>query len=184
MNCGWYEFKFKIYKINGAFMSKDFIKIPNMEHNMCFGCGPANAHGLRMVFWGNDDMVYSEIALPHHFTGWQGVVHGGILSTLLDEVMSWGAIFLTRKFILTKSMTVNYHKPVFSGDKLRLESVVEGIPGERECLMKGRIYNSSGEIATSAIGTFAVFTIDSVKKMGIMSEKDIHDFEMIINSHK
>jgi hypothetical protein len=50
--------------------------------------------------------------------------------------------------------------------------------------MKGRIYNSSGEIATSATGTFAVFTIDSVKKMGIMTEKDIHDFEMIINSHK
>ena len=83
------------------------------------------------------------MAVPGHMIGWQGVVHGGILSTLLDEVMSWGAIFLTRRFILTKTMTVNYHKPVFAGDKLRVESSIENRNSERECVMNGRIINSN-----------------------------------------
>ncbi len=165
-------------------MNQAFVKIPNMDHNMCFGCGPANNNGLRMTFHGNDDLVYSEIAVPGHMIGWQGVVHGGILSTLLDEVMSWGAIFLTRRFILTKTMTVNYHKPVMAGDNLRVESSIESRPGERECVMSGRVFNSSGELCTSSTGTFAVFTVDSMKKMGFMSEKDINDFQAIIDAHK
>ena len=155
-----------------------------MDHNMCFGCGPANKDGLQMTFFGNDDLVYSELAVAGHMIGWQGVVHGGILSTLLDEVMSWGAIFLTRRFILTKTMTVIYHKPVFAGDNLRVETNIESRNSERECVMTGRIFNSKGELCTSSTGTFAVFTVDSVKKMGFMSEKDINEFQAIIDAHK
>jgi len=169
--------------MGGSIMTKNFIQIPNMDHNMCFGCGPANKDGLKMTFFGNDDLVYSEMTVPGHMIGWQGVVHGGILSTLLDEVMSWGSIFLTRRFILTKTMTVNYHKPVFAGDKLRVESSIENRNSERECVMNGRIINSKGELCTSSAGTFAIFTVDSMKKMGFMSEKDINDFQAIIDAH-
>lgn len=164
-------------------MTKAFIQIPNMDHNMCFGCGPANKTGLKMTFHGNDDLVYSEIAVPGHLIGWQGVVHGGILSTMLDEVMSWGAIFLTKRFILTKTMTVNYLKPVMAGDKLRVESSIENRVSERECIMSGRIFNSKGELSATSAGTFAVFTVDSIKKMGFMSEKDIDEFQAIIDAH-
>lgn len=164
-------------------MTKTFIKIPNMDHNMCFGCGPANDTGLKMTFHGSDDLVYSEITVPGHLIGWQGVVHGGILSTMLDEVMSWGAIFLTRRFILTKTMTVNYHRPVMAGEKLRVESCIENRVSERECIMTGKIFNSKGELSTTSSGTFAVFTVDSMKKMGIMNEKDINEFQAIIDAH-
>lgn len=164
-------------------MTKNFVQIPNMDHNMCFGCGPANSNGLRMVFHGNDDLVYSEIAVPGHLIGWQNVVHGGIISTLLDEVMSWGAIFLTRRFILTKTMTVNYHKPVMAGDRLKVEGSIENQGSERECTMSGRIFNSKGELCASSTGIFAIFTVDSMRKMGFMSEKDINDFQAIIDAH-
>ena len=165
-------------------MTKTFVQIPNIDHNMCFGCGPANKSGLAMKFHGNDDLVYSEIIVPDHLVGWHGVVHGGILSTILDEVMSWGAIFLTRRFIMTKTMTVNYHKPVLVGDRLRVESEIGDRVSERECLMKGRILNSKGELSVSSSGTFAIFTIDSIRKMGFMKEKDLEDFQNIINSHQ
>ncbi len=164
-------------------MKNSFIQIPNMEHNKCFGCGPANNSGLKMVFYGNDDLVYSDIVVPEHLIGWQNVVHGGILSTLLDEVMSWGAIFLTGKFILTKTMTVNYYRPVIAGDKLRVEGSIDTLLSERECIMNGRLFNSSGELSASSKGTFAIFNIDSMKKKGFMSEKDIEDFQKIIDSH-
>lgn len=161
-----------------------FIEIPNMDHNMCFGCGPANDHGLKMKFYGNDDMIYANIAVPDYLLGWNGVVHGGVLSTILDEGMSWGAIFLTRKFILTKSMTVNYHKPVLVGDMLRVESEIKERISDREALMTGRIFNSKGELSVSSTGIMALMNMEYVKKIGLMKDKDIEDFQVIIDSHK
>ena len=164
-------------------MAKTFIDLPNMEHNFCFGCGPANEIGLKMKFRGNDDLVYSEVVISEQFIGWNGVVHGGILSTLCDEIMAWGAIFLTRRLILTKTMSVNYHRPVMAGDSLRVESDVEQRTSERECIMKGRIFNSKGELCVTSSGIFALFTSENLRKMGVVNDRDINEFQMIIDSH-
>ena len=128
-------------------------------------------------------MVYSELNVPDYMAGWNGVVHGGILSSMLDEVMGWGAIFLTEKFILTKTMTINYHKPTFVHERLRAESEIETRTDEREVIMKGRIINSKGEVSVSASGTFALFSSGSIKKLGILDEKQVDEFQAIINSH-
>jgi hypothetical protein len=161
---------------------KSFVEIPNMDHNMCFGCGPANDHGLKMKFFGSENMIYANVSVPAYLLGWNGVVHGGILSTILDEGMSWGAIFLAKKFILTKSMTVNYHKPVLVGDMLRVESEIKEIPNDREALMSGRIINSNGDLCVSSTGVMALMEMSFVKKLGIMKDKDIEDFQKIIDA--
>jgi uncharacterized protein (TIGR00369 family) len=163
---------------------KKFIELPNMEHNTCFGCGPANDHGLKMKFFGNDEMLYSDIKVPDYLLGWNGVVHGGILSTILDEVMGWSAIFLMSKFILTKTMTINYHRPVFVGEMLHVEGKVKEKISDREASMSGRIYNSKNELCVSSSGIFALFEVDHVKKMGIMKDKDLEDFQKILNAHQ
>jgi uncharacterized protein (TIGR00369 family) len=137
-----------------------------------------------MKFFGNENMIYSNIAVPDYLLGWNGVVHGGILSTILDEVMSWGAIFLTSKFILTKSMTVNYHKPVFVGDMLRVESELKELLSDREAAMTGRVFNSKGELCVSSTGIIALMDMGYIKKLGIMKDKDIEDFQKIIDSYK
>lgn len=164
-------------------MTKSFIEIPNDKNSMCFACGQASNIGLKMKFFGNDDLVYSEITVSNQYIGWQNVIHGGIVSTLLDEAMGWGAIFLTRRFILTRTMTVNYLKPVLADDKLRVESSIESQNGERECTMSGRIFNSKGELCTTSTGSFGIFTYEKMKQIGILSEKDMNDFQSIIISH-
>jgi len=161
----------------------DFIKIPNTTHNTCFGCGPANHRGLRMEFYGNDRLVFSEMDVPDYMAGWNGVVHGGILSSMLDEVMAWGAIFLTERFILTKTMTVNYHKPTLMHERLRAEAEIEERTSEREVIMRGRILNSKSEVSVSATGTFALFSPESIKKIGIIDAKQVDEFMTIMESH-
>ncbi|HPS57743.1 MAG TPA: PaaI family thioesterase [Spirochaetota bacterium] len=161
----------------------DFIKIPNTAHNTCFGCGPANHKGLGMEFHGNDKLVFSEMDVPDYMAGWNGVVHGGILSTMLDEVMAWGAIFLTEKFILTKTMTVTYHKPTLMHERLRAEAEIDARTSEREVVMKGCIINSKGEVSASATGVFALFSPESIKKIGIIDAKQVEEFVEIMNSH-
>ena len=159
----------------------EFKELPNMEHNTCFGCGPANDHGLKMKFFGNDEMIYSDITVPDYLLGWNGVVHGGILSTMLDEVMGWSAIYLLKKFILTKTMTINYYRPVFVGETLHIEGRIKEKINEKEVSMTGRIYNSKNELCVTSTGIFALFDIDKIKKMGIMKEKDLDDFEKAMN---
>ena len=161
----------------------DFIKIPNVEENNCFGCGPSNPNGLRMEFYGNSSLVFAELDVPDYMAGWNGVVHGGILSSILDEVMGWGAIFLTERFILTKTMTVNYHKPTMIYERLRAESEIDQRTNEREVIMKGRIINSKGEVSFSATGIFALFDSGSIKKLDILDAKQVDEFQAIINSH-
>ncbi len=163
---------------------KSFIEIPNMDHNRCFGCGPLNERGLRMKFFGNDNMVYSNMAVPDFMLGWNGVAHGGILSTLLDESMTWGAIFLTRKFVLSKSITVNFLKPVMVGDMLRIESELNERISDREATMTGRIFNSKGELSVTSTGIMALLDMSYVRKIGLMKEEDLNDFQKIIDSHR
>jgi len=63
--------------------------------------------------------VFSWLKVPDHLFGWDNLVHGGILSTILGEIMSWSALYLLKEMILTKSMTVAFVKPVFEGWSLR-----------------------------------------------------------------
>ncbi len=161
----------------------EFIKIPNTIDNTCFGCGSANPNGLQMEFYGNSSMVYAELYVKDYMAGWNNVTHGGILSSILDEVMGWGAIFLTERFILTKSMTITYHKPTMVTEKLRAEAEIDTRTGEREVIMKGRIINPRGEVSVSASGTFALFTPENIKKIGIIDARQVDEFQSIIDSH-
>jgi len=160
----------------------NIIELPNLEHNECFGCGSENYQGLKMKFFAENKKVFSRITLPSYVMGWNGVVHGGIVSTLLDEIMGWSAIYLTQKFIFTKTMTVNYHKPVMVGDPLYVEGCIMERTSEREAVMKGDLYNGKGELAASSVGTFALMDPEYVKKMKIMSDSDIDEFTRIIDA--
>ena len=158
------------------------IELPNLDHNECFGCGSANNHGLKMKFFAEHDKVFSRVTLPSHLMGRNEVAHGGIVSTLLDEIMGWGAIFFTHNFILTKSMTITYHRPVMVGDPLYIEGRLKEKLSEREAVMEGSVYNSKGELSTSSVGNFALLKPEFVKKMKIMPEHEIDEFTAIINS--
>ena len=55
----------------------------------CFACGKENRYGLKMGFESNGEKLRSGIIVPEHLRGWENLVRGGIISTILDEAMSW-----------------------------------------------------------------------------------------------
>jgi uncharacterized protein (TIGR00369 family) len=163
-------------------MNNDVFKeIPTIEQNMCFGCGPQNEHGIRMKFFGNDKMVYSNVVLPGYMIGWKNLVHGGILSTLLDECMGRCAMFQLKKFAFTKNMTVNFLKPVMAGEMLKVESEIKEHITDRDVCILGRILNANGELCTTSTGTMSMVGTEFVKKLGIMDDKDLEDFLHMLN---
>jgi len=163
---------------------KNFIEIPNYGESVCFACGPANDKGLQMKFYGNDKLVYSYVTLPDHMAGWNGVSHGGIVSTLLDETMSWGAIFLARRLVLTKSMTVNYHKPVPVSEMLRVEGSIKERTSPKEAVMSAKIFNAGGELCASSTGIFLLMDKERINKLGFVDEKEVDFYWEMINTIK
>ena len=63
------------------------------ERDMCFVCGPKNPVGLKVSFNWDGKVARAEFTPNRSHQGWSGVVHGGIISCLLDEAMSWAALF-------------------------------------------------------------------------------------------
>jgi len=59
--------------------------------NACFACGPENNNGLRLNIQPSAHGVETRIDLPQWVQGYQNIVHGGIIATILDELAVWAA---------------------------------------------------------------------------------------------
>ena len=157
-------------------MKKENLKEVISRDAHCFGCSQKNPYGLKMRFYVDDTTIYSWPKVPDHLCGWDGIVHGGVLSTILDEIMSWSAIYNLHRVVMTKTMTVDFFKPVYTADSLRVEGrVIEQI-SEREVIVEGKIYKDDDLLCAQSRGTFAVFTAKAVKRMKIMPPEVLEGF--------
>lgn len=83
----------------------------DLNEGLCFGCGHNNPIGLKLKFTKDGDTCRAEFTPDKAHQGWPGVVHGGILASLLDEAMSYAAYF-EGVTCLTASMQVRLRQPV------------------------------------------------------------------------
>jgi len=90
---------------------------------MCFICGVENPVGLKLrIYEIEPGMVESRYTAPPHFQGYPGILHGGIIAAILDEV-SGRALMGTGdkpRFMFTAKLEVIYRKNVPIGKPLRL----------------------------------------------------------------
>lgn len=153
-----------------------FKKLPNMENNKCFGCGSANPIGLRMEFYTDERSVVTSVKVPELMCGWLNMMHGGILATILDEIMSWTAIYMLKVFIVTKNISIDYLKPVYVDDELHAVGVVLEKNGDKEVIVQGEIFNSNNVLCARGRAVFAIIALESMKKLGKMNDTDIATF--------
>ncbi len=161
-------------------MKKENLKEIISRDGHCFGCSQQNVHGLKMRFYADAAVVCSWLSVPDHLCGWNGVVHGGVLSTILDEIMSWSAIYNLHHIVMTKTMTVDFFKPVYIDEELRVEGRVIEQTGKREVIMEGRIYKDGDTLCAQTHGTFTMFTAKMVKRMNIMPAEVLDGFGELI----
>ncbi len=115
----------------------------DLDHN-CFGCGSDNAHGLHLTFYPDDrGGVWSPFVAEDRFEGYTGMVHGGVISTVLDEVMAW-SLYRNETWAVTGSLSVRFRAPVMIGERTR---AVGWIVGQR-----GRRIETGGEIRREGDG--------------------------------
>lgn len=78
----------------------------------CFGCSDKNPIGLKLEFEKNDDTVSAQWTPTHDYQGWNNVLHGGIIATLLDEISFWALQTFLETSGVTSELNVKYLKPV------------------------------------------------------------------------
>jgi uncharacterized protein (TIGR00369 family) len=160
---------------------KDRKYLPSSRNHNCFGCSPANLSGLQMKFYTRNSSVFSRLTVPEHLCGWDRLVHGGVISTILDEIMSWTGIYLLKRIIMTKSMTVNFMKPVYINAELKAEGKVLEKIGKHEASIEGSLYNEEETLCARSKANFVIFSPAVAKRLGIAAEEHLRWFEEIYN---
>jgi uncharacterized protein (TIGR00369 family) len=159
-------------------------KVSNVDGQTCFGCGAINPIGLHMEFLTDGQRVYSFVTVPLTMAGWDRTVHGGVISTILDEIMGWSVIYLLQKIGVTKSMTVDFMKPLRVGEKLTVVGSIQEIQSERLVLVTGEIYAGEDTLCARAQGTFATMSAQIAVRLGVMSNEYMERFLPVLNQNE
>lgn len=170
-------------------MPKPDVKIKNLKlipthlwSKECFACGTNNLHGLHMKFYSDGcKYITSSLKLEKKFKGWDRLIHGGIISTILDELMAWTVICITKNIMLTKSMTTNYYNKVTTNTEIQAFAWIEEIKS-KEAILKSELYDDKNNLCAQAIGVYAMFPIKLAKKLHLMSEESVIDFEKFLSA--
>jgi acyl-coenzyme A thioesterase PaaI-like protein len=120
-----------------------------LEPHNCFACGALNRNGLNLTLHVSGERCWTEVALPDRFEGWEGIAHGGIVCTILDEVMAW-ALIDRDAWGLTARLTVDFKRPVPIQRQVRAEGWVTDVR-RRLLSTAGRVVNPrTGELLATA----------------------------------
>jgi uncharacterized protein (TIGR00369 family) len=119
---------------------------------MCFLCGMQNPVGLHMAIYNDPDnnCIYSNVTLPEQYQGYPGVVHGGIVATMLDEI-SGRAIMLDgdhRNLMVTMKLEVKYRLPTPTDTPLKVVGRVIS-QNESRAKVAGEIQLADGTVTAS-----------------------------------
>lgn len=130
-----------------------------------------------MKLCSDGNCVVSDVVVPGHLCGWGGLVHGGIITTLLDETMSWTAIHLLKRLILTRRMEIEFILPVAPNVTLRTEGRIDERIKNTEAIVSAVLYDDAGRACARASGRFALISAKMMRRLKIMGEQAIADFE-------
>ena len=129
------------------------IRLGDSSGSSCFACGPDNRRGLHLNFQRNKvgEMVAEWIPEPE-LEGFQGIVHGGIVSTVLDEAMS-KAVAESGVKALTAELRVRFRQQVPSKKMARVRGWIDS-RNKRTIKTEAALTSSDGTELAHAWATF------------------------------
>jgi uncharacterized protein (TIGR00369 family) len=137
-------------------------KQPNSQ--MCFVCGLENPIGLKMAFYEDDEgRVVAKFTSGDEHQGYPGVVHGGIVTAMLDEVLGRVAIAAER-WMVTGRLNIRFRRPIPVGETLT--AVGEVVSWKKHILeARGEIRLAGGQVGAEATGTFLEIPAEQAEGM-------------------
>src|SRR5882672_2767383 len=114
--------------------------IPSMKTlphtRSCFVCGESNPVGLKLRFETDGRIVQTRFRPGPEHVGFRQTIHGGLIATLLDEIMVWACAVQTRRFAFCAELNVRFLNPVRPNEELA--AVGELASNRRDKLFEAR----------------------------------------------
>jgi uncharacterized protein (TIGR00369 family) len=127
----------------------------------CLVCGRANPKGMHLHLHVDEasGAVMTRFTPAVEHIGFEGIIHGGVLATVLDEAMVWAATWRGRRFCVCGEMTIRFRTAAEVGKVLQVRAEVASARG-RMIQTKGEIRDESGELMSSAEGKYLALAQD------------------------
>jgi uncharacterized protein (TIGR00369 family) len=120
----------------------------------CFVCGESNAIGLRLRFETDGRKVHTRFVPRAEHEGFRQTIHGGLIATLLDEIMVWACAVETRKFAFCAELNVRFLNPVRPDEPVHATGELVENRRNRIFEAKGELRNESGAVLATATGKY------------------------------
>src|SRR3954447_24962554 len=103
------------------------IELPHTPN--CLVCGRSNPHGLHLSLHVDETtgVVTTTFTPTADHIGFEGIVHGGLLATVLDEAMVWAATWAGKRFCVAGELNTRFRAGAAPGKLLFVEAKVESI---------------------------------------------------------
>ncbi len=135
-------------------------ELPPHQPN-CLGCGDQNPASLGLRMRRDGDRIRGQITVDRRHEGAPGFVHGGAVSTILDDALGSVLMILERPAVTAK-LEVNYRRPALIGRRFEVEAWAERTEG-RKLYLAGEI-RDQGELIADAAGLFIEVDIDHFRR--------------------
>ena len=127
------------------------------DNDMCYACGGRNEKGLRLefVFFKQDNTIETTFIPSSYHQGWKGVVHGGVIATVLDEAMAKLVHFLGYR-ALTASLDIRFKDMARTMEPLKVRAEVTRLT-RRLIFAKAIAKGEDGQVIAEADSKLRVF---------------------------
>ena len=131
----------------------------------CFVCGESNPSGLKLRFETDGRVVRTRFLPRVEHVGFRQTVHGGLVATLLDEIMVWACAIVTKRFAYCAELNVRFVSPV----RPEAEVLASGelVENRRERLFeaKAELRSPDGTVLATATGKYLPIKSGDAKEM-------------------
>jgi acyl-coenzyme A thioesterase PaaI-like protein len=124
-------------------------------YSRCFGCGLNNEHGLQLDgFTVDESGVIAPFSPKPDFAGFEGILHGGVVATALDEISAWSAMLTEGVFVYTAKLDIRFRKQADLDNEFLLRASVVERRGKR--LTIGASLSGNSKTVAESTGLFVV----------------------------
>jgi uncharacterized protein (TIGR00369 family) len=138
-------------------------------YDACYVCGQSHPRGLRIRFFTDERrLVYAHFLPDQTQTGYDAVVHGGVISALLDELIGWSVYLHQDRFAYTAEVNVRFLRPLLAGQRYHASSRV-GTGHGRIWEADGGLFDEAGRACATGHGKYYLLspeqTADFARKL-------------------
>jgi uncharacterized protein (TIGR00369 family) len=117
----------------------------------------------------------AECTVPDRLCGFDGLVHGGIIATLLDEAAAWAVIAHLGRLGLTREMTTRYLRPVPTNTEILLKGGINSHDGHN-AVVRSAIHATDGALLAESESSWAFAKLSRIASVAGVEETILQQF--------